>query len=115
MRVYIAHPLTGEWPAFNVERYLRHCADAMNKGHTVVSWVVNYLTHTRGLTCGGASFYLDMDFALIDVCDELWVCGADWETSSGVQAEIAYATKRGIRIDYREWDHECFPPAPDPV
>ena len=110
-RVYIAHKLTGDWPAYNVERYLRHCADALQEGDTVLSWVVNYLTHTRGLTAGDHAFYMEIDRALIGVCDEVRVCGSDWKTSVGVQLEIAYAREIGKPVLYRQYDHFLFGPA----
>lgn len=96
-RIYIAHPLAGTWPGRNVESYLKWCAVAMNEGHTVLSWVHNYLTHVRKLTDGDADFYLTMDFALIDVADEVWLCG-DWPHSKGCLAEKEYALRRNMTV-----------------
>jgi hypothetical protein len=95
--VYIAHPLAGPQSARNVEQYLKWCALAMNQGYAVLSWVVNYLTHARLLTDGDADFYLNMDFVLINVADEVWLCG-DWKSSAGGLREKAYAESKKITV-----------------
>lgn len=102
-KVYIAHPLAGdgspEWgdQEKNVERYLKFIAAAMNKGYCVFSWVHHYLTHTRGLTDGDPSFYLERDAELIKCCDELWLCGPV-DLSKGMIYEAGVTRGAGITV-----------------
>jgi hypothetical protein len=96
-RIYIAHPLAGKWPERNVEKYLECCADATKDGHVVLSWIVNYLMHVRYLTNGDEHYYIERDFKLIDVADEVWLCGAWWD-SNGCKREREYAEKIGVPV-----------------
>lgn len=113
--IYIAHPLQGdgslEWgvQSKNVERYLHFAARAVNEGHAVMSWVHHYLMHTRGLTTGDSSFYLERDERLIMRCDELWIAGPP-VLSAGVRFEIKVAEREGIPIKFMEgWDDPSLP------
>jgi len=46
-------------------------------------------------------FWLGIDFAWIDCCDELWVFQQDeWKESYGVQKEIEYAQTHGMPVRY---------------
>lgn len=109
-RIYIGHPLVGdgspEWGNMekNVERYLRFVAMALNEGHTVLSWVHNYLTHIRGLTQGDGHFYLAGDLDELKLADEFWLAGPP-KVSSGLAQEFDAAQEFLIPIRHEpEWD-----------
>ena len=105
-QIYIAHPLFGdgspEWgdTSKNVERYLRCVGDAVSQGCGVITWVHYWLTGERGLTEGDAQYYLDLDCALMDRADALWVYGPP-EVSAGVRYEIAHAEGLGIPVHHK--------------
>ena len=85
-------------------------AFATNEGHAVISWAHHYLTETRRWTSGDADFYLSRDKRLLEVAEELWVCGPP-SVSSGTRFEIVAATEFGIPITLKpEWMHENFNP-----
>lgn len=108
MRIYIAHPLAGDgsldWgdQGRNVDRYLQWVAEAMGEGHTVITWVHHWLTHERKLTNGDFDYYLSRDCSLIEVADELWICGPP-SVSKGMRVEIAFANKKGIRVIKKDY------------
>ena len=46
-------------------------------------------------------FWLGIDFAWIDCCDELWVFQQNgWDESYGVNKEIEYAQRHGMPVRY---------------
>lgn len=75
----------------------------VKEGHNVIPLVAlgHYaeLMHTH--LSPGYERWMELDFALIDACDEVWVLMLDhWENSLGVQREIAYALDHRKPVRY---------------
>lgn len=101
--IYIAHPLFGdgseEWgnTEKNVERYLRCVAAAVNEGVGVITWVHYWHAQQAGLLEGDEHYFLQLDCALLERADELWVCGPP-EVSGGIRTEMGHARLHGIPV-----------------
>jgi hypothetical protein len=80
----------------------RAAARLLRDGHHIFSPIA----HSHALALAGAlptdwHFWKAYDEALLAVCAELWVLMLpDWESSTGVAAEIAWATERGMPVRY---------------
>ncbi len=98
--IYFAHPLRGanvEATRRNRERASELVAQASLTGEIapVCSWIVlsQHWSEEEGRELG-----LKIDCALIDVCQELWLCGPAKSLSAGMQIEHDHAVKRGLTI-----------------
>ena len=47
--------------------------------------------------------FMHVDFALIDVCDAIYMM-RDWKSSSGAQRELSYARAKGKKVFFEEED-----------
>ncbi len=81
-------------------------AKLMQDGNTVISpiahshGVADFLPDELRLD---NDFWMEQDLPLLAHCDELLVlCLEGWEASKGIKQEIAFASKRGIPIQFLE-------------
>jgi hypothetical protein len=99
--VYIAHPL-GQGPDRdeNIKRAAKWVGWAgRQRVCPMASWIT--LASVWAETEDNRKTGLEIDFAQIDRCDELWICGS--RISPGMETEIKYAKTRGIPVvDKRE-------------
>lgn len=98
--VYIAHPLRGateEATAANRRRasVLTAAIAAKHKIAPVCSWIVlaEHWTEAEGRELG-----LKIDCALIERCDEIWLCGPVKPLSAGMQIEHDHAVAHGVLV-----------------
>lgn len=99
-RVYIAHPLRGadaaetERNRYRASELTAYAADEY-KIAPVCSWIVlsAHWTEEQGRALG-----LKIDKALIEVCEELWLCGPVRALSQGMQVEHNWAVEHGVKI-----------------
>jgi hypothetical protein len=96
--VYIAHPLnaaTDEEREANRANAARWCAWAamVQRVAPVADWIVlsGVLSEEQGREQG-----LKIDCALLERCDEVWLCGG--RVSPGMQVEADHARKAGIPV-----------------
>lgn len=92
MIVYISGKITGD------PDYIRKFADAelslRAKGYNIINpcdvGEYRFLSYEQ---------YMHVDFALIDVCDAIYML-KDWTGSSGARREKEYAEKQGKKVMY---------------
>ena len=104
--IYLASPYSNPNPAVSERRFIAVChyaADLMRAGYMVFSPIA----HTHPIAKYGLpkdwAFWSRCDRVLLERCDELWVVQMDgWDTSIGVQAEIAIAKELGKPVLYLE-------------
>ena len=114
LKIYLATPysLVGtryrilgylmEWIRF--KRVTKVAARWMEEGFNIFSPIT--MSHPVGRCLSSTAsddheFWLGIDFAWIDCCDELWVYQQDgWKESYGVNKEIEYAQTHGIPVRY---------------
>ena len=91
--VYIAHPLSGDWEG-NIASARQYAeASARNNYAPVAPYLTLYgLLHEPA----DRQLGLDIDLAMIEVCDEVWLCGG--RISSGMQIELDHALEVGVKI-----------------
>ncbi len=91
--VYLAHPLSGDWES-NIASARRYAEEAARSGFVPVA---PYLT-LYGLLHEPAdrALGLEIDLRMIDVCNELWLCGE--RLSSGMALELEYASRSNVHI-----------------
>ena len=98
--VYIAHPLRGatlEQTTANRRRasVLTAVIASKHKVAPVCSWIVlaEHWSEAEGRELG-----LKIDCALIERCDEIWLCGPVQPLSSGMQIENDHALAHGVTV-----------------
>ncbi len=92
--VYIAHALRGDWGA-NLTRARAFVDLALENGYAPVAPYLMGATLRDDVPEERAAG-LDWDAAVIERCDEVWVCGE--VVSEGVRAEIGLAEALNIRV-----------------
>jgi len=107
--IYLASPYSHADPQVlqtRCEAAQKATARLMREGHTVFSpiahshGVADFLPDNLRLD---GNFWMEQDLPLLARCDEMAVlCLEGWENSSGVKKEIAFASKRGIPIQFLE-------------
>ena len=112
MKIYLAVPytacLTGdELRDLNLmtERFdsaARKTGELLNQGHIVLCPIVLYLPVAE--VCDlprDWEFWGNIDEALVEWCDELWVYMLDgWDQSTGIRAEVEKAEQMSIPVRY---------------
>jgi hypothetical protein len=98
--VYIAHPLsapTEEGRQANRKRagVLTALIASFHKVAPVCSWIVlsEHWSEAEGRELG-----LKIDCALIERCDEIWLCGPVKTLSAGMQIEHDHAVAHGVSV-----------------
>lgn len=108
--IYLASPYSHPDPAIQQHRFEEVCKIAgrlIQKG--LVIFCPISMSHCINLLCedlgGDWETWKHLDLAIIDRCDELYVCTMEgWEDSIGVCAEIRHAIKRGIPVKFLNTD-----------
>lgn len=98
--VYITSPYAGDVDA-NMEKARRYCRFAVDKGAIPIAAHLLFPQFMSDRT--ERNLVLFMDYVLMGKCEQLWVFGEN--ISSGMQAEIAKAKKRHMKIRY--FTEEC--------
>lgn len=91
--VYIAHPL-GAGPEREQNR--KNAAEWVAWAGETVAPVATWITLSGEWTEDRRELGLQIDFALIERCDEVWLVGG--RISPGMQLEAAHAVERGIAV-----------------
>ncbi len=114
MLVYLASPYscpTKIERAYRFKIVCRQAARLMLEGYQVFCPIA----HSHPIEVHGMDhieshdFWLNQDFAILKHCDKMFVYKMPrWENSRGVAAEIAFASKHGIPIEYIEYDKEMI-------
>ena len=87
-RVYISGKMTG-LPIEEIFKNFNSVEDTLvDNGNAVINPAV--LWHLKDTTPFSAQDYLNIDFAMMEVCDTIIVL-PNWETSSGAKKEISFA------------------------
>ena len=102
--VYICSPYRGDVDA-NTEKARRYCRYAADRGyvpiapHLLLPQFVDEETEREAA--------IESDLAILERCDELWVCGED--ITDGMAAEIASASDRNMKTRFvKEEDIPCL-------
>lgn len=105
--LYLASPYSHPDPAQKAERYRAACVVAgrlMKAGHAVFSPIAHshpIEEHFEDKSVEGHDFWLRQDFAILEHASKLVVLRIDgWEKSRGIAAEIDFAHKAGIPVEY---------------
>jgi hypothetical protein len=108
MLVYLAVPYSHEDPAIRQQRFervSRVAARLMMEGHLIFSPI----SHTHQM-CIEHEMPTDWEFwqkhclAFVSASSRMIVLKLDgWELSVGVRAEMEFASRMGIRIEFMEW------------
>lgn len=96
--VYICSPCRGDYKK-NIRDALGYCKIVM-KNYPDVIPIAPHVYFTQFLDDTNPterSLGMEAGLALLDMCDEIWVYGIN-NPSKGMQAEINYALKKGIKI-----------------
>jgi hypothetical protein len=114
--IYLAAPYSDLDEALRLQRYKMATSEAArlaSAGYIVFSPLT--LTHPLDVLLAGSggtlgsSYWLNYDEAFMEFCSELFVLRLEgWQTSAGVQREIAFFARRGRPISFLD-------PAPIPV
>jgi len=114
--LYIAHALYGNgtllWGRadFNIERYLRFVALAMNKGYVVFSWYHHHATQVRRYSPDEAHYYMSRCKEMVFASDILWQC-CPMDVSAGTRQEVEWAHEAGIPVVHKnDWDDPSYWP-----
>lgn len=102
--IYLAGPYSDPDPeviASRMERFYATHARLLARGDVLVSPLLNHAVVGRPDVGGDWSYWQRYSETLLARCDELWVVRIDgWDTSKGVQGEIAFAQSRAIPVRY---------------
>ena len=103
--IYLASPYTHEDKHIQTLRFIEVCRVAgrmLEAGHHLfVPISMSHPIQEYAGTKGTWEFWKEYDEKILGKCDELWVVTMPgWEKSTGVQAEIKFATENGIPITY---------------
>lgn len=102
---YLAAPYSDQDPAVTEERIQRLCEvdqQLMLSGVFTVSPLYKHMMFMHGVDLPGDwNYWRDYSLSLLPLCERLIVIQMPgWDSSTGVTAEIAYATDCGIPICY---------------
>jgi Domain of unknown function (DUF1937) len=113
--IYLASPYSHPDPEVREQRFQTVCkvaAKLMSKGHLIFCPIAH--THPlviHGQLATGWEFWDKYDRAILSKCSEFWVvCLAGWQTSVGVQAEMAIAKELNLPIRFVDSDGETITP-----
>lgn len=93
--VYICSPFSGDPPG-NTEKAKRYSRFAVDQGAIPLAPHLLLPLYMKENSERGLAMFMDMVF--LGRCEEIWVFGSNW--SEGMQAEIAKAKKRKMKIRY---------------
>lgn len=93
--VYICSPYSGD-PTGNTKKAIKYSRFAVDWGAIPLAPHLLLPLYMKEQTERSLAMFMDMVF--LGRCEELWVFGSDW--SDGMQAEIAKAKKRQMKIRY---------------
>lgn len=96
--VYICSPLRGDYEK-NINAAKEICREVVTKYPDIIPiaphiYFTQFLDDTKP---NERSLGMEAGIELLDMCDELWVYGIE-SPSEGMQAEMEYALKNGIKI-----------------
>ena len=95
--VYIASPFAGD-EQHNTVMARRYCRYAVDQGCIPIAphlWLPGILSEETE-----RDLAIDMDLRLLDLCNEIWICG---ETiSNGMRVELKHALSTGIPVRFVE-------------
>lgn len=103
--IYLASPYTKLSPEARELCFQANCkvaAQLFNAGYHVIAPIIGAhpiaIRHDLPVTW---EFWAEYDKILLSVCTEIWVLMyPGWSESTGIQAEIALAIDRGLRVKY---------------
>ena len=96
--IYIASAYSGDVNA-NFQKYLERVAIAKRDHNViVVTWAHQHLLEVEELLDWTYKQYLEADFELINLVEELWAF--DFDTSNGVQEEVKHARSKDITVKF---------------
>ena len=95
--VYICSPFSGDIEA-NTQKAIEYCKYAMECGATPIAPHLLFPRFLDDTVPAERELGLSMGLELMDNCSALWVMGDT--ISSGMKAEIEYADKHGIPVEY---------------
>lgn len=110
MLIYLASPYSAPRESERELRFRLVCekaADLMLEGFEVFCPIAHsHPIETLGMDhMEGHDFWLKQDFAILKYCTQLMVYKLPgWTLSRGVAAEIEYANRMGIPVDYIEFE-----------
>lgn len=109
--IYVASPYSHNDPQIRQERFEKvcdFCSLLINKGLVVYSPIA----HNHPIACRNElpkafTFWQHFDLHILNLCEQVTVlCIDGWEESKGVQAEIAFARKKGLPVIFRNENYE---------
>jgi hypothetical protein len=108
--IYLATPYNHPDTSIRDLRYLWACkivARLMSEGHRVISPIVHNHPLVKLGAPKGWDYWQGHDGEILEMCSAVWVVKMPgWETSIGVQAEIALANKLGKPVKYLEFEDD---------
>lgn len=93
--VYICSPYSGDPPG-NTKKAIKYSRFAVDAGAIPLAPHLLLPLYMKESSERVLAMFMDMVF--LGRCEEMWVFGSEW--SAGMQAEIAKAKKRKMRIRY---------------
>jgi hypothetical protein len=102
-RVYIAHPLRGDWFA-NIRAAKEWAYQAARRGFMPVAPYILMDGILDDSDVDERALGIRLDLAQLAECDEIWLCGE--RVSEGMEAERVFAESRGIHVRRFEWPGE---------
>lgn len=85
----------------NIPQIKQHFEDIEKKLEYKNVTVLNPFTELKDIYVEKISDFMDMRFILINKCDVVYMI-AGWEQSKDAKLEHAYASMRGMKIEYEE-------------
>jgi len=106
--IYLASPYTDRAWMVEIERYHQACKAAsqlMEQGHVVFSPIAHSHGIAKVMVAHDHDFWMTQDLPFLRQAEKMIVLKLPgWEDSMGVAAEMAFAEKLGIPIEFMEWD-----------
>ena len=94
--VYICSPCRGNYE-MNIDNAIAYSRAAFTRGYIPITPHIYFTRFMNDENSKERSMALDAGLQLLLMCSEIWVFGLD-HPSEGMQAEIAFAIRRGIPI-----------------
>lgn len=112
--IYLATPYTHDSPEVLEHRYntaVRFAAHLIKLGHNIYSPIAhshNIAAHIKPRPITNEA-WKQHNLALLRHCSELWVAVMPgWDTSLGIQFEVAMADKLDIKVRYMPVPESCY-------